>query len=146
MSQAPPFWETTSLRDMTPEQWESLCDGCAKCCLEKFEEEESGRIVYSRVACTLLDLNSCRCKDYPNRARQVPDCVTLTMAELARPEWLPETCAYRLLAESKPLPNWHPLITGDPDSVLAAGHSVYGRVIAPEPDMDPLMHLIDWIR
>lgn len=146
MSDERPFWETTSLHDMTPEQWESLCDGCAKCCLEKFEEEETGRIVYSQVACTLLDLGTCRCRDYANRARQVSDCVTLTPAELARPQWLPETCAYRRLAEGKPLPPWHPLITGDAGSVEEAGHSVRGRVIAPEPDTDPLMHLIDWIR
>jgi hypothetical protein len=141
-----PFWETTSLKDMSPEQWESLCDGCAKCCLEKFEEEETGRIVYSQVACALLNLGTCRCRDYPNRARRVPDCVTLTPAELARPQWLPETCAYRRLAEGKPLPDWHPLITGDPASVADAGQSVGGRVIAPGPDADPLMNLIDWIR
>ncbi len=146
MSNERPFWETTSLRDMTPAQWESLCDGCAKCCLEKFEEEETGRIVYSQVACTLLDLGTCRCRDYANRARQVSDCVTLTPAELAQPQWLPETCAYRRLAEGRPLPAWHPLISGDSDSVAEAGHSVGGRVIAPGPDTDPLMNLIDWIR
>ena len=146
MSDERPFWETTSLHHMTAEQWESLCDGCAKCCLEKFEEEETGRIVYSQVACTLLDLGTCRCRDYANRARQVSDCVTLTTAELARPQWLPETCAYRRLAEGRPLPRWHPLITGDPASVVEAGHSVRGRVIAPGPRIEPLMHLIDWIR
>lgn len=146
MSDERPFWETTRLHDMTPEQWESLCDGCAKCCLEKFEEEETGRIVYSQVACTLLDLGTCRCRDYANRARQVSDCVTLTTAELARPQWLPETCAYRRLAEGKPLPSWHPLITGDAGSVEEASHSVRGRVIAPGPQIEPLMHLIDWIR
>ena len=145
MSDERPFWETTSLHHMTAEQWESLCDGCAKCCLEKFEEEETGRIVYSQVACTLLDLGTCRCRDYANRARQVSDCVTLTTAELARPQWLPETCAYRRLAEGRPLPRWHPLITGDPASVVEAGHSVRGRVIAPGPRIEPLMHLIDWI-
>lgn len=146
MSEEPPFWETTRLGDMTPEQWESLCDGCAKCCLEKFEEEETGRIFYSRVACTLLDLDTCRCKDYANRAARVSDCVTLSLAELARPQWLPETCAYRCLAEGKPLPPWHPLITGDPRAVEDAGHSVRGRVITPTAHTDPLMHLIDWIR
>jgi uncharacterized cysteine cluster protein YcgN (CxxCxxCC family) len=140
-----PFWETTPLAAMTPEQWESLCDGCGKCCLEKFEEEETERIVYSRVACTLLDLKTCRCRDYANRASQVPDCVTLTPAELVRPQWLPETCAYRRLAEGRPLPPWHPLIAGDPGSVVRAGQSVRGRVIRPGPRTDPLMHLIDWI-
>jgi hypothetical protein len=140
------FWETTPLDAMTPEQWESLCDGCGKCCLEKFEEEETGRVVYSRVACTLLDLDSCRCKDYANRARLVSDCVTLVPAVLAQPTWLPETCAYRRLAEGKPLPPWHPLITGDQASVAKAGHSVRGRVIRPGRGADPLMNLIDWIR
>ena len=146
MNQDTPFWETTPLPAMTAQQWESLCDGCGKCCLEKFEEEETERIVYSRVACTLLDLDTCRCKDYANRSRQVPDCVTLTLAELDPPHWLPESCAYRRLAEGKPLPKWHPLLTGDPESVAEAGHSVRGRVIGPEDGEDPLMNLIDWIK
>ena len=140
------FWETTPLNQLNAEQWEALCDGCGKCCLEKFEDEESGRIVYSRVACQLLDLETCRCRDYDQRARLMPDCVTLVPAELARPQWLPETCAYRLLAEHKPLPDWHPLISGDPHSVMEAGQSVRGRVISPETGENPLMNLIDWIR
>jgi uncharacterized protein len=146
MSQDVPFWETTPLHAMTPEQWESLCDGCAKCCLEKFEEEETGRIVYSRVACQLLDLDTCRCGDYPNRSSHVSDCVRLVPAELNPATWLPETCAYRRVAEGRPLPRWHPLLTGDPGSVAGAGHSVRGRVIAPSKDEDPLMNLIDWIK
>lgn len=140
------FWETTPLAAMTPEQWESLCDGCAKCCLEKFEEEETGAIIYTRVACALLDLETCRCSDYANRASRMPDCVTLTPAVLKVPKWLPETCAYRLLAECKPLPDWHPLISGDPETVIGAGQSLYGRAIAPGPRTDPLMHLVDWFR
>lgn len=146
MTDTRPFWETTALSDMTTEQWESLCDGCGKCCLEKFEEEETGEIVYSQVACTLLDIGSCRCSDYENRSQTVSDCVTLTPRELARPQWLPETCAYRRLAEGKPLAPWHPLITGDSESVAEAGESVRRRVIPPGPDIDPMMHLIDWIR
>ena len=140
------FWETTPLTELTAEQWESLCDGCGKCCLEKFEDEETGDIVYSRVACALLDLETCRCRRYAERAQHMPDCVTIVPQVLERPEWLPETCAYRLLAERKPLPDWHPLISGDPDSVLDAGQSVRGRVIGPETGEDPLMNLIDWIR
>jgi uncharacterized cysteine cluster protein YcgN (CxxCxxCC family) len=140
------FWETVPLAAMTPEQWESLCDGCGKCCLEKFEEEETGDIIYSRVACALLDLDTCRCSDYSNRAQRMPDCVTLVPAVLKTSKWLPESCAYRLLAEGKPIPSWHPLITGDPDSVLQAGQSLYGRAIRPGPGTNPLMHLIDWIR
>jgi uncharacterized protein len=141
-----PFWETTPLKEMTVEQWESLCDGCGKCCLEKFEDEETGNIVYSRVACALLDLKTCRCRHYAERARLMPDCVTIVPQVLAWPKWLPETCAYRLLAEGKSLPDWHPLISGDPDSVLEAGQSVRGRVIGPETGENPLMNLIDWIR
>ena len=140
------FWETRSLTEMTAEQWETLCDGCGKCCLEKFEDEDSGRIVYSRVACQLLDLETCRCREYDNRARLMPDCVTLATEVLEHPAWLPETCAYRLLAEGRPLPAWHPLISGDPESVTAAGQSVRGRVISPDTGEDPLMNLIDWIR
>lgn len=140
------FWESTPLEAMTADQWESLCDGCAKCCLEKFEDEDTGRTLYSRVACELLDLATCRCADYPNRARRVPDCVTLVPAVLRPATWLPVTCAYRLLAEGKPLPDWHPLITGDPESVVEAGQGVHGRVIGPKEAGDPLMHLVDWFR
>jgi uncharacterized protein len=139
------FWVATPLHAMDPEQWESLCDGCAKCCLEKFEDEDTGRIVYSNVACRLLDLQSCRCSDYRARARQVPDCIALEPAVLEDPRWLPETCAYRLVAEGKPLPDWHPLVSGDPGSVRAAGQSVYGRVVPEAEADDPLLHLIDWI-
>ncbi len=140
------FWETTPLQAMTASQWDALCDGCAKCCLEKFEDEDSGRIVYSRIACALLDLDTCRCRDYDNRARQMPDCVTLALDVLEKPAWLPETCAYRRLAEGGVLPDWHPLLTGDPQSVIEAGQSVRGRVLGPESGEHPLMNLIDWIR
>ncbi len=140
------FWETTPLTAMTAEQWDALCDGCGKCCLEKFEDEDTGRIVYSRIACQLLEPKTCRCRDYDNRARQMPDCITLVPEVLKKPAWLPETCAYRLLAEGKALPTWHPLLTGDPQSVVEAGQSVQGRVIGPESGENPLMNLIDWIR
>lgn len=139
------FWETTPLADMSPAQWESLCDGCGKCCLEKLEDEDTRQIYYTNVACRLLDHQSCRCKDYLRRARSVPTCLTLTPALLADPYWLPSTCAYRRIAEDKPLPDWHPLLTADPGSVAAAGHSVAGRVIA-EGDAGPLVHhLVDWV-
>ncbi len=139
------FWETTTLAAMTPEQWESLCDGCAKCCLEKLEDEDTGRIYYTNVACKLLDLNTCRCGDYAHRAAIVPSCITLTPALLEQPRWLPATCAYRLLAEQRLLPAWHPLITGCPETVSEAGASVHGRVISEE-DAGPLVqHLVDWV-
>jgi uncharacterized cysteine cluster protein YcgN (CxxCxxCC family) len=131
---------------MSPAQWESLCDGCAKCCVTKFEDEETGAIHYTDVACFLLDHDSCRCGDYPNRSARVPDCVTLTVATLERPHWLPETCAYRRVAEGRPLPQWHPLVCGDPDLVHRGGHSVRGRVHCETQTDDPLMHLIEWIR
>lgn len=139
------FWETVPLSAMTPEQWEALCDGCGKCCLEKLEDEDTGRIHYTNVACKLLDRDSCRCGDYPNRARIVSNCITLTMAVLEKPRWLPSTCAYRLLAEKRPLPGWHPLLTGDPGSVEEAGQSVYGRVISEENAGPLILHLIDWV-
>ena len=139
------FWETTPLTAMTPAQWESLCDGCAKCCLEKLEDEDTRRIVYTNVACKLLDQDSCRCCDYANRSRVVPSCVTLTPAELEDPYWLPSTCAYRVIAEGGLLPDWHPLISGNPDSVVEAGHSIGGRVISEEQAGPLVHHLIEWV-
>jgi len=140
------FWMGTPLQAMNSDQWEALCDGCGKCCLEKYEDEDSGRMVYTNVACHLLDLESCRCSDYRHRGERVPDCIALVPAVLDDPRWLPETCAYRLVAEGKPLPSWHPLVSGDPGSVRAAGQSVYGRVVSERDADDPMMHLIDWIR
>lgn len=141
----PPFWQTTSLEHLSPEAWESLCDGCAKCCLQKLEDDETREIYYTNIVCDLLDLTTCRCSDYPHRSSRVPDCVTLKPEHLLDPYWLPPTCAYRLLAEGKDLPPWHPLVTGDPRSVEAAGHSVRGRVV-PESEADDWEHhLIDWI-
>ncbi|QIK38425.1 YcgN family cysteine cluster protein [Caldichromatium japonicum] len=142
----PAFWETIPLHELTPEQWELLCDGCGKCCLEKFEDEETGRIIYSRVACALLDPATARCRHYAERRALMPDCMPLDLKALARPQWLPESCAYRRLAERRSLPPWHPLITGDPESVARAGESVRGRVIGPEKGAEPIYNLIDWIR
>jgi uncharacterized cysteine cluster protein YcgN (CxxCxxCC family) len=139
------FWETTPLTAMSPRQWESLCDGCAKCCLEKLEDEDTRRIVYTNVACRLLDRDSCRCADYANRSRIVSNCITLSPAVLEEPYWLPSTCAYRLVAEGKPLPSWHPLVSGDPLSVAEAGHSVSGRVISEEHAGPLVQHLIEWV-
>lgn len=140
-----PFWETIPLHAMSADQWESLCDGCGKCCLEKLEDECTRRIVYTNVACKLLDHGTCRCRDYPNRAKVVPTCVTLTPATLEDPYWLPSTCAYRRLTEGTGLPPWHPLLTGDPRSVVRAGHSVRGRVIHEDAAGPLLHHLIDWV-
>jgi uncharacterized cysteine cluster protein YcgN (CxxCxxCC family) len=139
------FWETTPLSEMTQAQWEALCDGCAKCCLEKLEDVDTRRIVYTNVACRLLDRGTCRCTDYTNRSKVVPTCVTLTLAVLGDPYWLPATCAYRLLAEGQPLPDWHPLLTGDPSSVAKAGQGVGGWVISEEAAGPLVHHLIDWV-
>ena len=130
---------------MSPEQWESLCDGCAKCCLQKFEDEDSREIFFTNIVCDLLDLENCRCTDYSERSNLVPTCVTLGMADLKDPYWLPSTCAYRLLAEGQDLPLWHPLVSGNHSSVETSGNSIIGKVVR-ESDADEWeFHLIDWI-
>jgi uncharacterized protein len=129
---ADPFWKTKSLEDMNREEWESLCDGCGRCCLNKLEDEDTGRFLYTRAACKLLDLKTCRCTDYPNRAARVPDCVTLTPQVVDGLGWLPESCAYRLLDEGKPLPWWHPLVSGRQETVTEAGISVAGMAYGEE--------------
>lgn len=125
-----PFWETTSLSDMTAQEWESLCDGCGLCCLIRFEDEDTGEVIPTRVACKLLDANLCRCTDYANRKAQVPDCIKLTPWNIDALQWMPMSCAYRRLHEGKTLPRWHPLITGDPESVHKAGVSIRGQTIS----------------
>ncbi len=123
---------------MTEEEWESLCDGCARCCLHKLEDEEDGAIYYTRAACELLDITNCRCSDYSNRLEKMPDCIQLSIDHLQHFSWLPETCAYRLLAEGESLPTWHPLITGDTNSVINAGISVR-EVARANCDLDNLI-------
>ncbi len=139
------FWETTPLAEMSREQWESLCDGCAKCCLQKLEDMDTREIFFTNVACRYLDLDTCRCTDYANRSKILPTCVTLTLKDLDDPYWLPVTCAYRLLAQGRPLPRWHPLRSGDQHSVFNAGHSICGRVICETEADDLEHHLVDWI-
>jgi uncharacterized protein len=121
-----PFWMAKPLQAMTHEEWESLCDGCGQCCLLKVEEEDTGDIYLTRLACHLLDGRSCRCRDYPNRRARVPDCVTITPSSVAGISWLPQSCAYRRLAEGRGLEWWHPLVSGDPETVHRAGVSVRG--------------------
>ncbi|MGD2081844.1 MAG: YcgN family cysteine cluster protein [Chromatiales bacterium] len=141
-----PFWRRKALDALEPAEWESLCDGCGKCCLHKLEDEDTREIRFTNVACRLLDAATCRCSDYANRSSRVPDCVTLTPEVLDDPYWLPATCAYRLVAEGKDLPDWHPLVSGDAMSVVRSGHSVCGRVVS-EVDADDLEHhLISWVK
>ncbi len=121
---ARPFWETRSLEEMSPEEWESLCDGCGRCCLNKLEDEDTGEIVLTRLACALLDIGQCRCSDYSNRFAKMPDCINLTPEKVRALKWLPVTCGYRRVKEGRGLAWWHPLISGDPETVHQAGISV----------------------
>ena len=130
-----PFWRRKGLADMTSVEWESLCDGCGRCCLNKLEDEDTGRIYYTDVGCRLLDGTTCRCKDYANRSEEVDDCLRLSPDNVAELNWLPPSCAYRLVANGRDLYWWHPLVSGDPDSVHAAGISVRGRVGISEADL-----------
>ncbi len=138
-----PFWKRKTLPEMTAEEWESLCDGCAKCCLHKLEDTDTGAITPTNVACRLLDMTACRCTRYSERQRLVPDCVVLEPANVGTLSWMPSTCAYRLLAEGKDLPDWHPLVSGDRDSVHEAGISVREWAVSERDAGELSHHLID---
>jgi uncharacterized cysteine cluster protein YcgN (CxxCxxCC family) len=138
------FWRTKTLAAMSQAEWESLCDGCGRCCLHKLRDEVTGEISFTNVACRLLNLKTARCTDYPSRRTKVPDCVQLTPRTVDGLDWLPPSCAYRLVSEGKDLFAWHPLVSGNPQTVQAAGVSVAGRAIS-ERRAGPLEHhLADW--
>jgi len=143
---AAPFWKTKRLGEMTREEWESLCDGCAKCCLLKLEDEDTGEIAYTRLHCKLLDAGTCRCSDYANRKAKVPDCVKLTPRKIEETRWMPRSCAYRLVAEGRDLPDWHHLVCGDRDRIHREGHSIMGRTKSEETvlEEDQIDWIVDW--
>ena len=139
------FWEEKKLSQMSTSEWESLCDNCGKCCLHKLEDEDSGTVYYTSVVCNLIDLDSCRCTRYSERCTLVPDCLDLKQHDFSEYTWLPATCAYKLLANGEPLPEWHPLISGTPDSVKQAGVSISSYAMK-ESDINELQeHIIQWL-
>ncbi len=142
----PRFWEQKRLEEMSKTEWEALCDGCGKCCLNKLEDEDTGEVALTRVACRLFDDSSCRCSRYETRHAYVPECIVLSPSTIAdHAYWLPATCAYRLVWEGRPLYGWHPLLSGTPDSVHAAGVSVQGATVseAAIDDEDWEDHIIE---
>ena len=141
------WWNQKPLAELDARQWEALCDGCARCCLHKLEDEDDGEVFYTRVRCRYLDEQTCRCSDYPNRSVLVENCIRLDASSVGSLDWLPATCAYRMRAQGLPLAAWHPLVSGDPDSVHRAGISIRGRCISDEfvhPDgYDE--HIVHWV-
>ncbi len=137
------FWEDLPLEALDRAQWEALCDGCGKCCLHKLEDEETGELFATNVACRLLDRKMGRCKDYKHRRAYVPECVRLTTRNVGDIEWLPTTCAYRLRANGEKLPDWHYLVSGDPEAVHRAGESTRGWTISEDDAGDLEHHMTD---
>ncbi len=141
------YWETKPLEALTQKEWESLCDGCGRCCLVKLEDEDTGKVEFTNIACRLFDEKSCRCSNYPQRRRKVKDCLKLDPTMVRALSWLPPTCAYRLRAEGRPLKWWHPLVSGSPETVHTAGISVRGRVAISETELpieDYDHHIVAW--
>ena len=138
------FWQEKSLVEMSEQEWESLCDGCGKCCLHKLQDADTDEILYTNVACRMLDLEKGGCKKYADRKRFVANCVLLKPDLVQTFQWMPSTCAYRLIAEGKPLYDWHPLVSGSQESVHAAGQSVLGRVEDEREAGDFEDHIVDW--
>lgn len=144
MTKKKPFWHEKSLTEMTAGEWESLCDGCGKCCLEKLEDYVTAEISYTEIACPLLNVKTCQCRKYEKRQHHMTDCIQLSPETITELKWMPSTCAYRLLSEGKDLPEWHPLITGSAQSVIDAGVSVKGRVVLAKDAGDLEDHIVSW--
>jgi uncharacterized cysteine cluster protein YcgN (CxxCxxCC family) len=138
------FWQEKKLAQLTNSEWESLCDGCARCCLHKLEDEDTGEIFFTSIACRLLDIRACRCTRYTERCELASDCLDLR-AGFTQFHWLPSTCAYRLISEGSNLPDWHPLICGDPNMVRKVGIAVNKFAITETPSMDPTDYVIEWL-
>lgn len=138
-----PFWKKP-LTELSQQEWESLCDGCARCCLIKLEDEETGEIHYTSIVCRYLDLETCRCTEYKERTRLVPDCLRLTSDNLEQLHWMPNSCAYRLLAEGNDLPEWHPLIAGNHQAIRDEGISACNFAI-PETELSDEDELEDYL-
>ena len=141
------WWNQKRLAELSTDEWEALCDGCAKCCLHKLEDVDNGEVYYTKIRCRYLDESTCRCSDYPNRSVLVAHCIALRSADWETLDWLPNTCAYRLRSLELPLPQWHPLVSGNSESVHEAGVSIRGRAISDEyvhPDgYDE--HIVHWV-
>jgi uncharacterized cysteine cluster protein YcgN (CxxCxxCC family) len=143
MSLRPRYWVGRTLAQLSREEWEALCDGCGKCCLHKLEDEETGRVYRTNVACRLLDRATARCSDYKHRKAQVPDCVQLKPGSVSKLEWLPATCAYRRVDEGLPLPDWHHLVCGDRNRVHEVGASIVGWTVSEADVGDLEDHILD---
>ena len=138
------FWETKPLNELSKEEWESLCDGCAKCCLFQFEDEDTGRLLQTDVVCGLLDLEHCQCTDYENRSVRVPDCIQITPENILTLNWMPESCTYKQLAMGNGIPDWHPLLTNEANSTITSGNSVQGRAVSANDVDDIESRIISW--
>lgn len=140
-----PFWKTKKLTQMTRAEWESLCDGCGKCCLNKLIDTDTNELFFTNVACRLLDTRSCQCTRYKDRHKHVKDCIPLTPRNVKKLRWLPDTCAYRLVANGQDLPDWHHLKCGDRREVHRVGASARGRIISEKQAGELEDHLVDWV-
>ena len=138
-------WWDKPLNALTETEWESLCDGCGKCCMAKLQDAETDKVYYTNIACTLFDADSCRCNDYSHRAERVPDCISLSLQRAHEFEWLPQTCAYRLRFNQQPLPQWHPLLTGKLSSVHKNNISVRNKTVSHTDAGPPEHHIVDWL-
>ena len=139
------FWENKSLAEMSQKEWESLCDGCGKCCLIKLEDSDTKELFYTDVACHLLDHKTCQCKDYENRKKLVDDCLQLEVNDVEDFKWLPQTCAYRLLHEGKELPKWHYLVSGDRNTLHKMNMSVQNRVVSETEVLEVAERIVYWV-